>query len=120
MTELAVNYDLLEASLCNTSGNVSLAERFRTLFTLKNIADERSIEIIGKGIELLLWTIFSFLLIINIVYTALKDDSELLKHELAYCLGQIGNPKANTILSEVLEDLNEHEMVRHEVQRYSS
>lgn len=54
MTELAVNYDLLEASLCNTSGNVSLAERFRTLFTLKNIADERSIEIIGKGIELLL------------------------------------------------------------------
>ncbi|KAG1138050.1 hypothetical protein G6F37_012048 [Rhizopus arrhizus] len=93
MTELAVNYDLLEASLCNTSGNISLAERFRTLFTLKNIADERSIEIIGK---------------------ALKDDSELLKHELAYCLGQIGNPKANAILSEVLEDLNEHEMVRHE------
>ena len=63
---------------------------------------------------------FLFLLIVNIVYTALKDDSELLKHELAYCLGQIGNPKANTILSEVLEDLNEHEMVRHEVQRYSS
>ena len=44
-----VDYTYLEASLCNTSGNVSLAERFRSLFTLKNIADEKSIDIIAKG-----------------------------------------------------------------------
>ncbi|KAI9249010.1 armadillo-type protein [Sporodiniella umbellata] len=93
MAAPVVNYDYLEASLCNTSGNISLAERFRSLFTLKNIADEKSVDIIGK---------------------ALKDDSELLKHELAYCLGQIGNPRANTTLTAVLEDLDEHEMVRHE------
>lgn len=53
----------------------------------------------------------------SIVEIALKDDSELLKHELAYCLGQIGNPRANAILIEVLEDLGEHEMVRHEVKK---
>lgn len=110
MTDLAVNYDYLEASLCNTSGKVPLAERFRTLFTLKNIADDRSIEIIGKGNKNIQKAHINILYII-----ALKDDSELLKHELAYCLGQIGNPKANPVLINVLEDLNEHEMVRHEV-----
>ncbi|CAO3624784.1 unnamed protein product [Mucor hiemalis] len=88
-----VDFTHLEASLCNTSGNVSLAERFRSLFTLKNIANEQSIDIIAK---------------------AFADDSELLKHELAYCLGQIGNPRANSTLEKVLEDLSEHEMVRHE------
>lgn len=42
-------YDQMESLLCNTSGNVPLSERFRILFTLKNIADDRSVEIIGKG-----------------------------------------------------------------------
>ncbi|GAA5817352.1 hypothetical protein MFLAVUS_010896 [Mucor flavus] len=88
-----VDYAKLEASLCNTSGTVSLAERFRSLFTLKNIGTNESIDIIAK---------------------AFSDDSELLKHELAYCLGQIGNPRANPTLEKVLEDLSEHEMVRHE------
>lgn len=50
-----------------------------------------------------------------IFITAFADDSELLKHELAYCLGQIGNPRANPTLEKVLEDLKEAEMVRHEV-----
>lgn len=53
MTDFSnVDYTYLEASLCNTSGNVSLAERFRSLFTLKNIANEQSIDIIAKGIYL--------------------------------------------------------------------
>ncbi|KAI9490169.1 armadillo-type protein [Zychaea mexicana] len=90
---LNVNYDQLESVLCNTPGNVALAERFRALFTLKNIADDRSIDIIAK---------------------ALSDESALLKHELTYCLGQIGNPRANDILGKVLEDTNEDVMVRHE------
>ncbi|CDS08467.1 hypothetical protein LRAMOSA09829 [Lichtheimia ramosa] len=88
-----VHYDHLEATLCNRSGKTPLAERFRALFTLKNIADSRSIDIIAK---------------------ALSDESALLKHELAYCLGQIGNPSANDVLSRVLGDMNEDEMVRHE------
>lgn len=45
---------------------------------------------------------------------ALSDESALLKHELTYCLGQIGNPKANAVLGRVLADTNEDEMVRHE------
>lgn len=47
--QLNVNYDHLEAVLCNASAQTPLAERFRALFTLKNIADERSINIIAKG-----------------------------------------------------------------------
>ncbi|KAI8377281.1 armadillo-type protein [Blakeslea trispora] len=94
MVDLAnVNYAHLEASLCNTSGNVQLAERFRTLFTLKNIATDEAIDIIAKAFD---------------------DESELLKHELAYCLGQIGNPRANAVLEKVLADMGEAEMVRHE------
>lgn len=44
-----VDYTQLEASLCNTSGKVQLAERFRALFTLKNIATDQAIDIIAKG-----------------------------------------------------------------------
>jgi len=41
----------LERILLNTSGNVSLAQRFRALFTLKAVgkSDLRVIDIIGKG-----------------------------------------------------------------------
>ncbi|CAM0137001.1 deoxyhypusine hydroxylase [Umbelopsis sp. WA50703] len=89
----AEKYEEMENLLCNTSGNVALSERFRILFTLKNIPNDRSVEIIGK---------------------ALKDDSALLKHELAYVLGQTGNLTSIPILNEVLADTKEHEMVRHE------
>lgn len=50
-----------------------------------------------------------------ITVSALSDESALLKHELTYCLGQIGNPIANPILAKVLENPKEDEMVRHEV-----
>lgn len=35
---------------------------------------------------------------------ALNDPSALLKHELAYCLGQMQNPSAIPILIKTLED----------------
>ncbi|KAH8554930.1 armadillo-type protein [Umbelopsis sp. PMI_123] len=90
----AEKYEQMESLLCNTSGNVALSERFRILFTLKNIADDRSVEIIGKALK--------------------DDDSALLKHELAYCLGQTGNLTAIPTLNQVLQNTTEHEMVRHE------
>lgn len=108
-----VDYDYLEATLCNLSGKTPLAERFRALFTLKNIADARSIDIIAKG-----WSNLGRYQGCNSLTpdtVALSDESALLKHELAYCLGQIGNPTANDVLSRVLGDMNEDEMVRHEV-----
>ncbi|KAL9542621.1 hypothetical protein MBANPS3_008518 [Mucor bainieri] len=88
-----INYQYLEDALLNTSGKVPLAERFRALFTLKNIGDDKSIDIAAK---------------------AFTDDSDLLKHEVAYCIGQTGNRHANAILESVLQDENQHVMVRHE------
>lgn len=70
-----------------------LKERFRALFTLRNIGGSSAIASIEK---------------------CFKDESALLKHELAYCLGQMQDTAANPILVKVLEDETEHPMVRHE------
>jgi deoxyhypusine monooxygenase len=51
------------------------------------------------------------------VDTGFDGESALLGHELAYCLGQLKDPKALPILTKVLEDDKEHPMVRHEVSR---
>ncbi|KAG0249488.1 deoxyhypusine hydroxylase [Mortierella polycephala] len=89
----AETYKALEADLCNTSGKVPLHERFRALFTLKALADNESVDIVGK---------------------AFADDSALLKHELAYVLGQMKNPHAHGVLKKVLGTMDEDPMVRHE------
>ncbi|XP_053973696.1 deoxyhypusine hydroxylase [Hylaeus volcanicus] len=73
--------------------NRPLKERFRALFTLKNIGGSKAIEQIRK---------------------CFKDESALLKHELAYCLGQMQDPYAIPILIEVLKDVTQEPMVRHE------
>lgn len=39
----------LEARLLNLGGDVNLHERFRALFTLKALGDERAIAAIAKG-----------------------------------------------------------------------
>ncbi|KAI0041993.1 deoxyhypusine hydroxylase [Auriscalpium vulgare] len=83
----------LEAALLNTAGNVPLHNRFRALFTLKSFKNEDAIRIISKGFQ---------------------DPSALLKHELAYCLGQIKSPAALPTLEAVLADEKEDPMVRHE------
>ncbi|KAF8645239.1 hypothetical protein AX16_008066 [Volvariella volvacea WC 439] len=83
----------LEDILLNTSGDVLLHNRFRALFTLKALKNEDAVRIIAKGF---------------------RDESALLKHELAYCLGQIKNPSALPVLESVLRDKSEDPMVRHE------
>ena len=45
----AETYKALEADLCDHSGKVPLHERFRALFTLKALADNDSVDIIGRG-----------------------------------------------------------------------
>ncbi|ETW35064.1 hypothetical protein C923_04347 [Plasmodium falciparum UGT5.1] len=53
--------------------------------------------------------------VINILTYALKNnDSVLLRHEIAYVIGQISNEKCNNILINLLSDENENIMVRHE------
>lgn len=75
------------------SKNRPLKERFRALFTLRNIGGADAIAEIGRGFT---------------------GDSALLKHELAYCLGQMQDKRALCILTDVLEDVTQEPMVRHE------
>lgn len=74
--------------------NESLAKRFRALFTLRNIITPESIDLIGVVL--------------------LQDSSALLKHECAYCMGQMKHQHAIPYLFKAIEDENEHPMVRHE------
>lgn len=67
-----------------------LAARFRALFTLKSLKTTQSVDIISK---------------------AFVDESVLLKHELAYVLGQMKMPYALPVLREVLGDLSQDAMV---------
>jgi len=70
-----------------------LKERFRALFTLKAVGGPRAIDWMGQ---------------------AFSDQSALLKHEVAYCLGQLGDPLAVPLLTAVLEDAAREPIVRHE------
>lgn len=70
-----------------------LKERFRALFTLKNLGGHDAIDLIAQSFS---------------------DDSALLKHELAYCLGQMQDSSAVPVLIKVLEDKYQEAMVRHE------
>ncbi|XP_050085841.1 deoxyhypusine hydroxylase [Anopheles aquasalis] len=70
-----------------------LKERFRALFTLRNIGGEKALESITR---------------------CFTDDSALLKHELAYCLGQMQDVRAIPSLTKVLADTEQEPMVRHE------
>lgn len=72
---------------------VPLKARYRALFTLKNLGGDDSVKNICKGFE---------------------DPSALLKHECAYCLGQLQNKTAIPRLIEVLSNQDEDSMVRHE------
>jgi deoxyhypusine monooxygenase len=83
------------------SEDVPLAKRFRALFSLKYLASQQTHS--QQSTEA-----------IQAIAAAFISPSVLLKHELAYCLGQTSNPAAIPFLRHVLEDLNEDEMCRHE------
>lgn len=70
-----------------------LKERFRALFTLRSIGGKVALDEMAK---------------------AFTDPSALLKHEVAYCIGQMGMPEAIKILEEVLADESAEPIVRHE------
>ncbi len=88
----------LRESLC--SEDTPLPIRFRALFSLKHLARQ------STGSE--------SLAAIEGIAAAFQSPSALLKHELAYCLGQTGNSAAVPYLKEVLQDLQEDPMCRHE------
>ncbi|KRX99141.1 Deoxyhypusine hydroxylase [Trichinella pseudospiralis] len=70
-----------------------MKKRFRALFTLRNLGGHTAIDAICKSFT---------------------SSSALLKHELAYCLGQMGDRYAKPMLEQVLKDENQEPIVRHE------
>ncbi|KAF7460902.1 hypothetical protein GHT09_018147 [Marmota monax] len=70
-----------------------LQARFRALFTLRGLGGPGAIAWISRAFD---------------------DDSALLKHELAYCLGQMQDSRAIPVLTGVLSDTRQEPMVRHE------
>lgn len=70
-----------------------LPARFRALFTLRNLGGPAAIDCIVRGFA---------------------DSSALLKHELAFCLGQMRDRAAIPALLGVLQDSRQEPMVRHE------
>lgn len=68
--------------------------RFRALFTLKNAGGPDAIAAMS--------------------HVLLHDTCPLLKHECAFCLGQMRDPTADPVLQQVLHDVTQHAMVRHE------
>lgn len=88
----------LRESLCSEA--TPLPVRFRALFSLKHVATTGEPDTAVAAIEA--------------IAAAFASPSALLKHELAYCLGQTGNDAAVQPLRDVLSDLKEDPMCRHE------
>lgn len=84
-----------------TSESAALAARFRALFSLKHLAAQHPAT--AQTIPA-----------IEAIAAAFTSPSALLKHELAYCLGQSGHNEAVPFLRRVLEDKEEDSMCRHE------
>lgn len=83
------------AVLKNTSA--PMKARYRALFTLRNIGGTSAIDTIAS---------------------TFNDESNLLKHELAYCLGQMQEKYALDILRSVVADTSQDVIVRHEAGWY--
>ena len=88
-------YTAMEQVLMNDEGPIS--DRMRTCFTLKSLGTPRAIDALGCGF---------------------KANSDLLKHEVAYCIGQIQDTYAIPLLTSVLADADgQGGIVRHEVRQ---
>lgn len=104
MTEIDIDNASLEQLrdiLCNFSGKENLANRFRALFNLKCVGAESNDEKEAATA-------------VAYIADCFKDNSELLKHEVAYVLGQTKKLVAAPHLRQVLADNNQQVMVRHE------
>ncbi|XP_007245840.3 deoxyhypusine hydroxylase [Astyanax mexicanus] len=90
---MATEQDLASVGSILVNPKQDLTTRFRALFTLRNLGGPEAIKWISE---------------------AFMDDSALLKHELAYCLGQMQDERAIPVLETVLKDTKQEPMVRHE------
>jgi len=86
------NIEELQSKLNDRSA--SLYDRYRAMFTLRNIGSHAAIDALASSLD--------------------GDDSPVFRHEIAYVLGQIADPHSLTCLKKLLANKNEHAMVRHE------
>lgn len=94
------NQTLISLRKTLTTESEPLARRFRALFSLKHLACQPETP--------------SCIPAISAIAAGFASPSALLKHELAYCLGQTKNLAAVPYLRAVLEDCAEDPMCRHE------
>ena len=73
--------------------SLSLFQRYRAMFSLRNIGTEEAVLALCEGF---------------------RDTSALFRHEVAYVLGQLQHISSIPSLVRVLDELEEHRMVRHE------
>lgn len=85
--------DVDELSRILLDENERLYKRMRAVFALRNLNSEDSVRALGQAFE---------------------AESALLRHEIAYVMGQMQNSSAMPYLICCLENLDEHVMVRHE------
>ena len=85
------NVTRLRSTLCNEEEK--MFQRMRALFALRNIGGNDSVEALAA---------------------AFSSSSALLKHEIAYVMGQMQDSTAVPYLIDRLEDYEEDVMVRHE------
>lgn len=78
---------------------LSLFERYRAMFALRNVAHGG-----GEG------AVQAVLALAE----GLKDTSALFRHEICFVFGELCHPASIPSMIEVLNDSNEHQMVRHE------
>lgn len=74
-------------------GSLPMFQRMRAVFALRNLGGPAAVDALAE---------------------AFGDPSALLRHEIAYVMGQMQHPHAVPILTRVLRAADEHVMVRHE------
>ena len=79
---------------CLLNENARIFDRYRAMFALRNRGGEEAVEALAASF--------------------FTSKSALLKHEVAYVLGQMQDPRSFSCLKSVLENFEENPMVRHE------
>lgn len=85
--------DVNKLELILTDAKQSLFDRYRAMFKLRDLGSDDAIKALVAGFA---------------------DKSPVLRHEIAYVMGQMQNPSAVPALEKVLGQQQEHSMVRHE------
>lgn len=84
----------LVAALLDESAATPIFERYRALFSLRDAGGADAVAALCRALR--------------------ESESALLKHEVAYVLGQMQDPASLAALRDCLADGREHGMVRHE------